>query len=523
MPRLVRVLLVAMILAAGILGPLLLNSVLASGETGRGGLAWYRSFAEARSAARAQGKLILVASTRPGCGLCEAFRSQTAPACRDGLERVAVGYLYDITRPEDGSVDRTLRAHLPGARLMPLVGFVTPDLGWVHGFWGQRSVAEFQGDVALVARTRPAATFSAPPRAPTPAPRAVAPGRSVAGPSPAPAPRRPAPTPAAPPTPPAPAEPESADLCPGGRCGIPGAEPFGGGHDELCPGGVCGVPEVEAFSPQLPAPRAAPEPSAAWPEPGPTPGRVVARALGNCGVPPSDAPTPPTGPLPAPALRRLEAPAGSPRPPVASQTPPALAVTAPRPAWIPDTASARRALDSKLDGSPDGEVAQPVSRPAQPRAPTAPPPAPVQVEASALPPSARSASDSPALVGQAQEAARAGHWGEVVRLCQGSSDARLVSLSAQAQRWSQDELEHGLRLVLAGRHDEALRTLRGVEVEMAGEAAGADAVRGIDALHTMRDLRRLTDPAGPLATALKRNKYDELRGTRWARLFSAQG
>ena len=81
------------------------------------------------------------------------------------------------------------------------------------------------------------------------------------------------------------------------------------------------------------------------------------------------------------------------------------------------------------------------------------------------------------------------------------------------------QIEDCLKASLAGRSDEALTGLKRVKTEMAGEAASVDAEHGIDAVETSRDLKRLSDPSSVLARSLKRNKYDELRGTRWARLF----
>lgn len=120
-----------------------------------GSLNWLHRIAEAQAAARASGKLILVGSTKPGCSLCDKFAHTTAPQCWGRLGQVAVPYMYDITRPEDARVDGTLRANLRGAALMPLVGFLTPDLQWVHGFSGPRSVEEFLGDIESARRIYP--------------------------------------------------------------------------------------------------------------------------------------------------------------------------------------------------------------------------------------------------------------------------------------------------------------------------------------------------------------------------------
>jgi hypothetical protein len=116
---------------------------------------WYTKLADAQAAARAQGKLILAASTRPGCGLCEKFKNRVVPQVASECSRVAVGYVYDIVHPEAPAVDQTLRANLTDATLMPLVGFLTPELRWVHGFWGSTDAEKFLGDLAVAQRIYP--------------------------------------------------------------------------------------------------------------------------------------------------------------------------------------------------------------------------------------------------------------------------------------------------------------------------------------------------------------------------------
>lgn len=137
-----------------------------------GSIHWHSRIADAQAEARAQGKLILIGSTKPGCSLCDKFAHETAPQCNAQLSSMAVCYMYDITRPEDGRVDRTLRANLVGAAIMPLVGFVTPDLQWVHGFSGPRSVSQFMGDIESARRIYPVRTASVMPEAAPEAPYA---------------------------------------------------------------------------------------------------------------------------------------------------------------------------------------------------------------------------------------------------------------------------------------------------------------------------------------------------------------
>ena len=124
---------------------------------------WNNRLADAQAQARASGKLILVASTKPGCTLCEKFKNQIVPSVAGEAGAMSVGYTYDITRPEVRQVDQILRANLPGASLMPLVGFLTADLQWVHGFWGARTTQEFRGDMGSASRLNPRRSAQAAP------------------------------------------------------------------------------------------------------------------------------------------------------------------------------------------------------------------------------------------------------------------------------------------------------------------------------------------------------------------------
>ena len=116
------------------------------------------TLAEAQAEARASGRLILVTTTKPDCSICDKFMHEIAPACGTRLNQVAVSYVYDILRPESARLDNALRNNLLGAILMPLVGFFTADLAWVHGFGGPRSAQEFMGDIETAARMQPRRT-----------------------------------------------------------------------------------------------------------------------------------------------------------------------------------------------------------------------------------------------------------------------------------------------------------------------------------------------------------------------------
>jgi len=106
---------------------------------------WYRSFRAAQQAAREQGKFIFVASTRPGCGLCEKLVTRTVPQVEQEILRVAIPYRYNISRPENGRIDGVIRGMTRGARLMPLCGFVTPDARPIRGFSGPTTASQLRG------------------------------------------------------------------------------------------------------------------------------------------------------------------------------------------------------------------------------------------------------------------------------------------------------------------------------------------------------------------------------------------
>jgi hypothetical protein len=127
---------------------------------------WHSRLADAQAEARSTGRVLLIGTTKAGCTLCDKFMHTIAPRCGGRLNQVAVAFLYDIERdprndPEVGRLDRLMRANLPGAILMPLVGFVTSDLAWVHGFGGPRTEQEFMGDIETAARMHPRRSASA--------------------------------------------------------------------------------------------------------------------------------------------------------------------------------------------------------------------------------------------------------------------------------------------------------------------------------------------------------------------------
>jgi hypothetical protein len=109
-----------------------------------GTLAWYRSLPQAQRAARAEGKVVLIECGRRVCPQCNVLVSQVIadPRVAPEISRSAVGLALEVDEL-DAAVDGLFHDHLPNARMLPFVAFVTPDGEWITGFAGRTSVAGF--------------------------------------------------------------------------------------------------------------------------------------------------------------------------------------------------------------------------------------------------------------------------------------------------------------------------------------------------------------------------------------------
>ncbi len=144
---------------------------------------WAPTLGEARASARAQGKMVFIETGRDACGNCQALKRKVIPSpnVAPALGEIAVGYYDDCERDPQSESFRLLVAQLPRAMILPLVGFFTPDMRWVHGFSGHREESEFLGDIAAA---RTAYRRIAEAERPTPAREvAEAPVRAVAVPT----------------------------------------------------------------------------------------------------------------------------------------------------------------------------------------------------------------------------------------------------------------------------------------------------------------------------------------------------
>lgn len=127
----------------------------------RGALPWSASLEDAQAAARASGKLILIEFGREKCGNCRAFVERVVPDARvkDRLAAIAVGFAAECDPPgRRRDVADLLFEHIPNAKTLPFVAFVTPDLEWIAGYSGRRDAAAFLRDVAIAEKSplRPA-------------------------------------------------------------------------------------------------------------------------------------------------------------------------------------------------------------------------------------------------------------------------------------------------------------------------------------------------------------------------------
>ena len=111
--------------------------------------AWATTLAEAQSTARATGRLVFLETGRDACGNCQNLRRKIVPEVSTELGTMSVGYYNDCDHDQASQAFRILTSNLPNAVTLPLVGWVTPDLRWVHGFSGGRDSSRFRQEMAM--------------------------------------------------------------------------------------------------------------------------------------------------------------------------------------------------------------------------------------------------------------------------------------------------------------------------------------------------------------------------------------
>ncbi len=428
-----------------------------------GTLTWYHSLAEAQQAAREQQKLIFIEYGRKRCGNCRTLCNRVLPHARirDRIANIAVGLVAECDRPES-KVYWLFKRNLHNARMLPFVAFVTPKGGWVTGFAGYASVQIFDSHLRTAERTH-RRIFAG---GAAPAPRAPAVAKATPKPEPTTARRaRPAPRVTKSSTPAQRPARATGDIgCPDGGCGdvhcCPPANPCIGGAcapgSNCCPGGDCDAGSFCVDDKCC------------------APNRLCIPGIGDLRIPGCSPRCPPKA---APAARTPAASSGH------CDFPP----PAPRIAATPEPPSSIGSPDGVEDGHDAG--------------------------AGAVPPLVPAPGTSVA------EAAAQGDWGTVVRATRTSRDAEMIRLNRQAHAWAHGQLAAAVQALQEGRYADAQRAVKRVAGSMRGEPEAVDADRGAAAIELVRDLQHLAADS-PLRTAVRKNAYEKMRGTRWAPLFN---
>ena len=108
------------------------------------GFNWAGSLKEAQDSARAQAKLIFIEAGREACGNCQFLKREVIPSSsvNSELGSMSVGYYDDVNLTPYSDAYNIVAANIQSAGTLPLCGWVTPDLKWVHGFWGRRDATK---------------------------------------------------------------------------------------------------------------------------------------------------------------------------------------------------------------------------------------------------------------------------------------------------------------------------------------------------------------------------------------------
>ncbi len=250
---------------------------------------------------------------------------------------------------------------------------------------------------------------------------------------------------------------------------------------------------------RTPAPQPVMRPA---PQPRPAPPRREARRT-------------PTPPAPDRIAVTPSAPAPAPTPPAKVDTP----CIAPRPPSIEIAEAARRGTTSpsrvtrskvpppRLSGSPDAQVVE-------------------------FPPSRSDLACDPCRITRRRDVRDSALPAPVVADVRSSASARkertaVSKPAAPARRgaptnadalWADEKLDFAADAVAAGRFEDGLAAIEQVLDRMPGETAFVDAARGLDAIKRLLQ-QRFLDPDGQVAKAARRMAYEDMWGTRWAKLF----
>lgn len=108
----------------------------------KGTLQWQTTFDAAKAVAKNADRVIFVQYGRQACRSCRALVEQVVPSAgiKTRLAALTVGLAVDCDAPEDPLGD-LLREKLPGATMLPFIGFFTCDGQWIDGFSGYKDEA----------------------------------------------------------------------------------------------------------------------------------------------------------------------------------------------------------------------------------------------------------------------------------------------------------------------------------------------------------------------------------------------
>lgn len=111
---------------------------------------WAGSLRQAQDSARAQSKLIFIEAGREACGNCQFLKREVIPssAVNAELGSMSVGFYDDVDKTPYSDAYNLVSANIQSAGTLPLCGWVTPDLRWVHGFWGRRDATKFLAEIS---------------------------------------------------------------------------------------------------------------------------------------------------------------------------------------------------------------------------------------------------------------------------------------------------------------------------------------------------------------------------------------
>ncbi len=120
-----------------------------------GTLDWYTRIEDAQAAARASNRLVFIDSgRRRGCPNCKSLIERCIPhgAVGSRLRAIAVGYAHDCDYGDE-RLSAYMDQQLAGQpRILPFVGFVTPDMRWVAGWTGSKEPSEICSYLAVAER-----------------------------------------------------------------------------------------------------------------------------------------------------------------------------------------------------------------------------------------------------------------------------------------------------------------------------------------------------------------------------------